>query len=111
MKCALWHAYKVDVRVVDRGLLQADVEEDEHRVSQVAGEADVGERNPETQWQEALYKAWRNREKHRRIYSIQQLVIIWALNVPALGLPPWPSSQASMIQVTARAQSGLCSPW
>lgn len=90
MKCALWHTYEVDVWVVDRGLLQADVEEDEDGVRQIAGEANVGERNPETQWQEALYKTWRNSEKPRRarVLFFCELVIIWVLNVPVPGLPP-----------------------
>lgn len=50
--------HKVDVRVVNRGLLQADVEDDEDGMCQIAGKTNVGKRDPETQGQEALDKTW-----------------------------------------------------
>ena len=43
------NTYKVDVSVVDWSLLQADVEDDEDRMCQVAGKTNVGQRNPEAQ--------------------------------------------------------------
>lgn len=49
-----WTTYKVQVCVVDGSLLPAEVDEDEEGVYEIAGEANVGQRNPDTQSHEAL---------------------------------------------------------
>lgn len=48
MKLDVESTYKVDVCVVDWGLLQAHVEDDEDRMCQIAGKTNVGKRKPET---------------------------------------------------------------
>lgn len=40
--------YEIDVRVVDWGFLQTNVEDDEDGVTQIAGKTNVGKRDPET---------------------------------------------------------------
>lgn len=44
-----WNTYKIDVCVMAWGLLKANVQDDEDRVYEIAGEADIGKRNPESQ--------------------------------------------------------------
>lgn len=48
--------YKVNICVVNWGFLQAVVKNDENGMYQIAGKADVGERDPETQRQQVCNK-------------------------------------------------------
>ena len=50
-------SYKVEVGEVHGGLLLAVVEDDEEGVDEVAGEADVRQRSPHTQRQQAVDQA------------------------------------------------------
>lgn len=59
--------HKIDIWVVDRSLLQAEVENDDERMSQVAGEADVGQRSPETARQEGVDKTCSNNDNEQRL--------------------------------------------
>lgn len=74
-KKILKNTHKIDIWVVDRSLLQAEVENDDERMSQVAGEADVGQRSPETPRQEGVDKTCRNNGNEQRLTLFLHLLI------------------------------------
>lgn len=51
------------------------MENDDERMSQVAGEADVGQRSPETPGQEGVDKTCRNKGKEQRLTLFLHLLI------------------------------------
>lgn len=73
MNWDVWATYKVQVWVVDRSLLPAEVGEDEERVYEVAGEAHPGQRNPDTQGQQGLDKACKSPEANAKTLKAQAL--------------------------------------
>lgn len=60
MKWDVWTTYKVQVCVVDGSLLPAEVDEDKKRVYEIAGEANGGQRSPDTQGHEGLDETCKN---------------------------------------------------
>lgn len=63
--------YIVEVCVVDRGLLDTNVEDDEDGMYQITSKANVGNWDPETWWQEALDKTWimRGTKKNMKMWE------------------------------------------
>lgn len=55
------NTYKVGVWVANWGVLQAQVENDDERMKQVAGKTDVGQRGPKTPRQEPVDKTCNNK--------------------------------------------------
>lgn len=52
---------------MDWGVVQADVEDDEDGMWEVARKTNVGEWNPETPWQEAHDKTWRTQRNKMKM--------------------------------------------
>lgn len=57
--------HKVEVSVVNGCFLLAIIENNKHRVDEIAGEADVGQRNPHSHRQNPVHKPYTGTMKTR----------------------------------------------
>ncbi len=120
------NTYKVEVCVVHGCLLFAVVQYNNDWVDQITGKADVRQRSPQAQRQNFIHKPCADRYIFRYVLTEANYMLFFWLTVvlslisklftkiwdfKALLLPPYPSSQARMIQTKARAQSERWVPW